>query len=245
MTSTLEEHGRIRINEGLIISVNRSFQVVHDRNQRPVAAFKGIAHIGQNKNEDKNDVYQVTMAKNDSFWLGFDTDEEQVFAIIPCINGRQAITSTICQSPILELDPKNFLIIPDQPWIDSIFVQNEGYQQMVPEFATSASKKGRTAVKEIRLLIYLIDTKHNEVKSDNTNKPIPLYLNKNDDSISNNSSHLWASRSLANTSLPSKPNADLRFQIVEPEIFQTNTGIQLPSDSFKDQQNELPHNPFE
>lgn len=245
MAVSLDKHGRVEVNESLIVSINRSFLVEHEFNKRPVSAFKGIVPIGRNLNKEKADVYEAAIEENDAFWLGFEAKNEHVFAIIPCLDNHQAITGKSCESPILEFDPPNFLIVPDQPWFDCVFDQNEGFCQLVPEFPTSASKKGRAAVKEIRLLIYRLDVKPDKVKSANTYKPNPLYSEGTEDSESIHPSHIWNRRSLADTPIQSLPIADLIFQIVDREMFQTNTGIILPSASFDNKQNKLPHNPFE
>ena len=155
--STLES-GRIRVCGGLLTSLNRSWQVVGRPGQRPAASFKGLAPLAAwsaagVKTDDQNPIYLAAIAPHDAFWIGFDADPELNFAVTIDLDGRNALSGERGWSRGLAHNPKNFLLIPDQPWLDARGGQDGSLQQLIPWFGDEVRTVGVATGAEIRLTV--------------------------------------------------------------------------------------------
>lgn len=239
-SSSTIEYGRVRVCGGLLTSVNRSWQVAVERGQRPVASFKAMAPVApwsptNRPVGDQGDVYLAAVAPHDAFWLGFEADEGLFFAMTIDLDGRNALNGRQGWSDALELEPKNFLLIPDQPWFDSIVGPGGAIQQLVPKFDLEARPMSFTSGGEIRLAIYLIEADELQpplVKQ--PEGPVPMYSQERAASQTEATIHPWRARSLRRDFQSPRPCARLTFHIVEPKLFETLTGVHLPAGMFDD-----------
>lgn len=234
------------IDGGLAVSVNRSWQVPPDPSGRPVARFKSMAPMVPKPGDRTGNTYIAALSRYDAFWLGFEADEERSFAVILYLDGRCALTGRQRQTDTLNDNPRNFLVVPDQPWFDCIVDQDGSFKQLVPCFVPQATATGRAMVAEIRSVIYSLDVQATQSSPAEPDGPVPLYSKEGCCARAQNSVHTWPSREVNRESLPSKPLAELTFLLVEPELFCEITGIPLPAEMFEDikETPPSPHNPF-
>ena len=249
------ENGRVRVCGGLVTSVNRSWQVAVEPGNRPAAPFKAMAPIAswqatKSTVEDQGDVYLAAVASHDAFWLGFEADEDLYFGVTIDFNGRNALNGRQGWSDALESEPQNFLLIPDQPWFDSIAGSNGTFEQLLPQVDPEVRPMSFASSGEIHLVIYPIEADALQTPLEQQPKgPVPLYSQEGASSQSqtNASIHPWRSRSLRSDFQTPHSCARLTFYIVEPKLYETLTGVQLPAGMFDDVGSTppAPFNPFQ
>lgn len=184
---------------------------------------------------DSGDVYLAAVASHDAFWLGFEADEGLSFAVTIDLDGRNAVTGRQGWSDALEYEPNNFLLVPDQPWFDSIVGSGGTFAQLIPRFDAGASPTDLASGAEIRLVIYPITTDAFQTPlAQQPEGPVPLYSRERGASQTEETTHPWRARSLRSDFKPPHPCAKLTFHIVEPRLFETLTGEQLPAGMFDD-----------
>ena len=239
-SSSTIEYGRVRVCSGLVTSVNRSWQVAVEPGNRPAAPFKAIAPIApwlptNSAVGDQGDVYLAAVAPHDAFWLGFEADEGLFFAITIDLDGRNALNGRQGWSDTLELEPKNFLLVPDQPWFDSIVGPEGTFEQLIPHFDPEARPVNFTSGGEIRLVIYPIEAGALQPPlAQPPEGPEPLYSQESAASQTEATIHPWRGRGLRSDFQPPRPCARLTFHIVEPKLFENLTSVHLPANMFDD-----------
>jgi hypothetical protein len=249
-SSTIES-GRVRVCGGLLVSVNRSWQVPPKQGSRPAAAFKSMAPIAPDgaagSTGRAGDNYLAAVAGHDAFWLGFEVDDGQSFAVIPFLDARAALTGRQSQSDALEYEPRNFLVVPDQPWFDCVVGSDGSFQQLVPGFASAAATAGRAQCYQCRLVIYALDAAATQLAAaPEPDGPVPLYSQGSAAAGTETSVHAWSGRDMRSDHLTSRQCAVLTFVLLEPDVFQKRSSIELPPGMFDDAEGAppLPHNPF-
>ncbi len=249
-SSTLES-GRVHVCGGLFVSVNRSWQVAAERGRRPAAPFKGMAPLAlwssTDTAGDRGHVYLAAVAAHDAFWLGFEADEGLCFAVIINLNGRCALTGRHGRSDVLEHEPPNFLVIPDQPWFDCIVGAESTFEQLIPRFDPEVDPTGFASGGEIHLVIYPVDVNSQQASLvPQPEGPFPLYLPENAAARTEQAVHPWRGRALRKDFHPTHSCARLTFHIVEPKRFEVLTGVQLSPGMFDDAcaTPPPPYNPF-
>jgi hypothetical protein len=248
-TSSID-YGRVRVCGGLITSINRSWQVAVKPGQRPLASFKAMAPIAawsatKKAVGDQQDTYLAAVAPHDAFWLGFEVEEGLFFAVTIDVDGRNALTGHKGWSRALELEPKNFLLIPDQPWLDAMVGQEGRLQQLIPRFDHEARPIGFASGGEIRLVIYPIEAGALEPPLLQQPKgPVPQYAKEGAASQNEPTIHPWLGRNMRRNVQAPRPCARLTFHIVEPKLFETLTALHLPEGMFDDV-DSTPPPPFE
>lgn len=234
------ENGRVRVCGGLVVSVNRSWQITVERGQRPFAPFKAMAPVApwpatNSPIRDQGDVYLAAVAPHDAFWIGFEADEGLSFAITIDLDGRNALNGCQGWSGALKFKPRNFLLIPDQPWFDSIVGPGGTSEQLIPQFDHEDRPMCFTSGAEIHLVIYLIEPGALQTPlAQQPEDPVPLYSQEHGASHTEATIHPWSGRSLRNDFQPPRPCARLTFHIVEPKLFETLMGVQIPAGMFDD-----------
>ena len=236
------ESDRLNLGGELIISVNRSWQVPAVTHGRPVARFRGMAPLFVVEGEGGVRVL-AAVAPWDAVWLGFETRGDASFAIVPLIDGRNALTDEAGDLERLRAAPPNFLLAPDHPWFDCTPRPDGGFAQMVPPFVPESELGGRRPVKHIQLIIFSVDApKRQAMNSEGT--PIPLYTQSSKQASP--ARHVWDARELSSTVLDVEPRVKLTLELNHPLQFQERSGRKLPAEFFEEPQGPppAPHNPF-
>lgn len=234
------ESGRVRACGGLLISINRSWQATVKPGERPLASFKGMAPLAawsptKTIAQDQDAFYLAAVASHDAFWLGFEANEGLHFALTIDVDGRNALTGHRGSTRTLERQPRNFLLIPDQPWFDAMIGPEGGLQQLIPRFNDAVRPIGFATGGEIRLTVYPISEEGLDPPLlQQPQSPVPLYSQKPDASQREPTIHPWVGRNLRRNVKAPDACARLTFEIVEPKIFETLTAVPLPKGMFDD-----------
>ena len=244
------ESGRVRVCGGLVTSVNRSWQVAIKPGQRPSASFKGMAPLAtwppsKTIPSDQGATYLAAVASHDALWIGFEADKDINFAVSIDVDGRNALTGQLGWTQALALEPKNFLLIPDQPWFDAIVGDKGNLQQLIPFYSHVVRPIGFATGAEIRLTVYPIaPTDLDPLLPAEPKGPVPQYSQQPAASQTEPTIHPWVSRNLRRSLKAPRECARLTFQIVEPNVFESLTAIHLPEGMFDDA-DSTPPPPFQ
>jgi hypothetical protein len=226
-TSVLKK-GRIRICDHLIISLNRSWQVEHEPDAPPASEFKSMAPLAFRDTDDKSDHYLAAIAAHDAYWLGFETEADKTFAVTIDIDGINALTHQPGPSTKLQQSPPNHLLIPDQPWFDTLARPGGEFVQMIPHYGPNADKPGA----EVRVTVFSL-AGGSIITPPPPDDPQPLYADN--DAEQSASPHLWTARAFQDVLDLPDPSGQITFHIVLPETFQRMTGQTLDLKTFIDE----------
>ena len=246
--STLES-GRIRVCGGLLTSLNRSWQVVGKPGQWPAASFKGLAPLAAwsaagATTDNQNPIYLAAIAPHDAFWIGFEADPELNFAVTIDLDGRNALSGERGWSRGLTHNPKNFLLIPDQPWLDARVGQDGSLQQLIPSFGEEVRAVGIATGAEIRLTVYPIPSADLEFKQPpQAQGPQPQYAPDSATAAKGQPIHPWQGRTLRRDAPEPEACAKLSVAIVQLSLFESLTHISLPEGLFDDADSTPPPPP--
>jgi len=184
---------------------------------------------------DQGDVYLAAVAAHDAFWLGFEADEGLCFAVIVDLDGRCALTGRHGWSDVLEHEPRNFLVVPDQPWFDCIVGSEGACEQLIPRFDPEVGPTGFASGGEIHLIIYPVEANAQQASPvPQPEGPFPLYSPDSAAVGTEETVHPWRGRALRNDFRPPHPCARLTFHIVDPKRFEALTGVKLSAGMFDD-----------
>ena len=121
------EDGRIRVGERFSVSFQRTLRIPDDGRQYPLPPGLGMFPVKRVvDHEDRVPAewreqggFFIPMYQREALWLGFDGAEWKPNALKVGIGGIDAI-SGLAWSPGLHDDPQDYLVCPDQPWLDGI-----------------------------------------------------------------------------------------------------------------------------
>lgn len=243
------ESGRVRVCGALLTLFNRSWQVPLKPGQWPAASFKGMAPLAAwpadvSKAGDQDRLYLAAIAPHDGFWLGFEAEPGMNFAISIDVDGRNALSGELGWSHSLLHNPRNFLLIPDQPWLDARVGSDGKLQPLIPDFEDGVGPMGFAAGAEIRLAVYPIPSADLEPEQPPQAKgPLPQYGHDAATAAVGRPVHPWQSRSLRRTVAEPRACARLTFAVVEPSVFERLTNVSLPEGLFDDADSTPPPPP--
>lgn len=248
---TTIDRGRLRVCDGLIVSVNRSWQVDVEPGERPVAPFKAMAPIASasrpadpaDAQADElpgvgvtGDVFLAAVAPHEAFWFGFETEAGRTYAVTIDLDGRNAITLLDGPSPGLDVAPRNFLVVPDQPWFDAITDRDGGHRQLVPTGSLGP---------QVVLGVHLLDPGTVAAPTE-PDGPVPHYAADAQGDTADAQPHRWAARAVSGDVARTPRCATVVIDVVEPSRFEALTGTELERGTFDDAGTEppAPFDPF-
>jgi hypothetical protein len=178
-------------------------------------------------------LYLAAVAPHDGFWLGFEADPSLNFAVCIDVNGRNAISGELGASHRLRHNPRNYLLIPDQPWLDTAVGDDGKLQALIPSFTEMAGPRGFVTGAEIRLGVYTIPSADLEPEQVPQPKgPLPYYGQDSGMATSGLAAHPWKSRGMRRSIPEPRACAHLTLVIVEPHLFERLTKRSLPKGLF-------------
>jgi hypothetical protein len=124
MTARLEAD-RIRAGEHLAISFERTLRIPDDGRTYPLPPGLGVFPIRR-----LGDDFVIPMYQREALWIAFEGAWWKPNAVKVGIGGIDALTGDPW-SEELRSDPQNYLVAPDQPWIDGINSGHETIRQFV------------------------------------------------------------------------------------------------------------------
>ena len=234
------ESGRLRVCGGLLASLNRSWQLALQPGKRPAASFKGMAPLAawpaaEANISDRDHLYLAAVAPHDGFWLGFEADSGMNFAVSVDVNGRNALSGELGESRRLQHNPRNYLLIPDQPWLDAVVGHDGKLQALTPSFTELVGPMGFATGAEIHLGVYAIPSADLEPEQPPQPKgPLPYYGQDSGTAAAVLPVHPWQSRSLRRGIPAPRACAHLTLAVVEPHLFERLTKRSLPEGLFGD-----------
>lgn len=120
-------HGnRIHVGERFAVSFQRTLRIPDDGNQYPLPPGLGLLPVhavaqyrGQTPDWWQDDEFFIPMYQREAMWLGFDGAHWKPNAVQVGVGGIDAISGEAWR-PGLTANPQNYLVCPDQPWLDGI-----------------------------------------------------------------------------------------------------------------------------
>lgn len=198
--------------------MNRSWVVAPGSGSR----LKGPAPVARAHSGD----YVVALAPGDAFWVGFEADAGRSFAVLPSVDGRLVASGGPDPSDLASCDPADLLVVPEQPWFDSV-----GGRQLVAPHADPATAAAGAVVGQLRLLVREIFTDGAPV--DSVERPIPQFTPGNPERPTEPGLHPWSRRAVTPADLSGKPDVVV-LRPVDPAAFAelSVTGVRphLPDD---------------
>jgi hypothetical protein len=121
------EEGRIRVGARFSVSFQRTLRIPDDGRQYPLPPGLGMFPVRRVTDYARRvpaewrerGGFFVPMYQREAMWLGFDAAEWKPNAVKVGIGGIDAL-SGLPWSPDLHDDPQNYVVCPDQPWLDGI-----------------------------------------------------------------------------------------------------------------------------
>ena len=138
MTARLE-HDRIRIGPHLAISFERTLRIPGDGRPYPLPPGLGLFPIRRLGEE-----FLIPMYQREALWIAFDDAWWKPHAVKVAIGAVDAITGDPWTEELRD-DPQNYVVVPDQPWLDGI---NSGHGT-VRQFVAMPLGSGATVEAEL------------------------------------------------------------------------------------------------
>jgi hypothetical protein len=117
---------RIHVGERFAVSFQRTLRIPDDGNQYPLPPGLGLLPVHavaeyrrQTPDWWRDDEFFIPMYQREAMWLGFDGDYWKPNAVQIGVGGIDAISGEPWR-PGLTASPQNYIVCPDQPWLDGI-----------------------------------------------------------------------------------------------------------------------------
>ena len=157
---------RIYIGERFSVSFQRTLRIPEDDQIYPLPPTLGRFKIHRVADFAKNlpstwqepNGFFIAMYQREALWLGFDGAEWKPNAVKVAVGGVNAISGTVWEEG-LDDDEQNYLVCPDQPWLDGINAGDGFVKQFVASPLGSGSTvegqiTGREETGGIQLVVY-------------------------------------------------------------------------------------------
>ena len=156
---------RISIGERFSVSFQRTLRIPDDGKVYPLppglGAFPVLAvkdYPNAPKSWQKLGGYFIPMYQREALWLGFDAAHWKPSAVQIGIGGINAVTGKAFKER-LSNRPQNYLVCPDQPWLDGINVGEGVIRQFVAMrlgggYTVEAQIAGREELGGIQIRVY-------------------------------------------------------------------------------------------
>jgi hypothetical protein len=124
VTARLEDD-RLRAGEHLAISFERTLRIPDDGRTYPLPPGLGLFPVRR-----LGDDFVIPMYQREALWIAFEGAWWKPNAVKVGIGGIDALTGDAWTEE-LQADPQNYLVAPEQPWIDGINSGHETIRQFV------------------------------------------------------------------------------------------------------------------
>jgi hypothetical protein len=127
MTKVYVEHGRLRVGDRFSVSFQRTLRIPDDGREYPLPpglgpfplkAVSGYADRVPAAWRERGGFF-IPMYQREALWLGFDGAEWKPNAVKVGIGGIDAVSGEPWHRR-LHANPQDYLVCPDQPWLDGI-----------------------------------------------------------------------------------------------------------------------------
>ncbi len=132
------EDSRVRIGERFSVSFQRTLRIPDDGRRYPLPPGLGLLPVDSvaehaarvPESWRREGGVFIPMYQREALWLGFDAAPWKPNAIKVGVGRVNAVTGA-AWSPLLESSPQDYLVCPDQPWLDGIKTAPETIRQFV------------------------------------------------------------------------------------------------------------------
>jgi hypothetical protein len=128
---------RIHVGERFAVSFQRTLRIPDDGNHYPLPPGLGLLPVHavaeyRRHTPDwwQDDEFFIPMYQREAMWLGFDGDYWKPNAVQIGVGGIDAISGEPWR-PGLTARPQNYIVCPDQPWLDGINTESGLIRQFV------------------------------------------------------------------------------------------------------------------
>jgi hypothetical protein len=128
--------GRIRVGDRLAISFQRTLRIPDDGRAYPLPPGLGLfplrraSDFGDALPNAWHDDFLVPIYRREALWIGFDGAWWKPNVVKVGVGGVDALTGRAFDD-VLRDDPQNYVVVPDQPWIDGINAGADTVRQFV------------------------------------------------------------------------------------------------------------------
>ena len=156
----------LRIGERFALTLHRTLRIPDDGRLYPLPA--GLGHLPVHRVEDYADRLPaawrrdsgvfVPLYQREALWLGFRATPWKPNAVQIGVGGVNAVSGQPYPEGLQD-DPQNYLVCPDQPWLDGINTESGAVRQFVAMplgrgYTVEASLKGEEVVGGIQIAVY-------------------------------------------------------------------------------------------
>ncbi|MFL6281187.1 MAG: hypothetical protein ACJ731_13805 [Vicinamibacterales bacterium] len=158
------ENDRVRIGDRLAISFQRTLRVPDDG--RPYPLPPGLGRFPVRRAADYADRiprawhgdFLIPMYRREALWIGFEGASWKPNAVKVAVGGVDAVSGKGWSDELSER-PQNYVVVPDQPWLDGINSGKKTVRQFVAMpigegFSVEAQVTGAEAMGGIQLVAF-------------------------------------------------------------------------------------------
>ena len=146
------EDDAIRINPHLAVTFQRTLRVPENSTSYPLPPGLGRFPIRCGRDYvgripeswTKTSDFFIPLYQREALWLGFEGKWWHPFALVIAADDVNVLTGEPSSSP-LTAKPQNYIVVPDQPWLDGVRTE----KGLVRQFVAWPLGKGLTAAEQI------------------------------------------------------------------------------------------------
>jgi hypothetical protein len=147
------EHDEIRIGDRFSVAFERTLRIPEDRRTYPLPPGLGRLPVHRARDfprtsppswVERDDLF-VPLYQREALWLAFDGAWWKPNAVQIAVGGVDAVSGRVGDPPLSD-QPQNYVVAPDQPWLDGVNA-GEGF---VRQFVAVPLGSGRTVEAQLR-----------------------------------------------------------------------------------------------
>lgn len=165
LTVTIED-AAVRIGPHWAVSFHRTLRIPDDDRDYPLPPGLGILPVFRTRDYAARlpaswrsaDGVFISLYQREALWLGFHGPDWRAQAVKVAVGGINVLSGQP-DTPILSADPQDYIVCPDQPWLDGINTGDGRVRQFVAwplgtGYTIEADLTGREACGGFQLTVY-------------------------------------------------------------------------------------------
>jgi hypothetical protein len=166
MPAVVVEQDIVRVGDRFAVAFERTLRIPEDGCTYPLPP--GLGRLPVDRARDfpemsppawvqRDDLF-VSLYQREALWLAFDGAWWKPNAVQVALGSVDAVSGEVGEHP-LSLDPQNYLVTPDQPWLDGVNAGDEYVRQFVAvplgaDRSVEAQVSGSEAVGGLRIRVF-------------------------------------------------------------------------------------------
>ena len=123
-------NGRLRFGERLLVSLHRTLRLPEDSRTYPLPPGLGLLPVLQSGTDGDIPQFLVPLYRREALWIGFSAAAWKPTAVKVIAGGINAASGLPDDDDALDA-PQNYLVCPDQPWLDGCNIGDGVIRQFV------------------------------------------------------------------------------------------------------------------